>query len=425
MQRRDFLTVTSALALGSFTACTRKESVANPPSTGTPWQRDLRFLVDNLTTRHPNPFFHYPRSAWDLMVGELDASLSVLSESQFAARLIRLVAILGDPHTCVQASPAHAEVLPFTLRAYPEGCYVLSTTNGHPGWVGTRVEELNGVSVQTLLEGVRPYLHALTAGDVRELGPEALRYPKLMDGAGLLPYASTYMVRGTDQAGNRIEGAFQPMSVGQWGAASKLLLAPGQTALPLYESRSAENYFLHRFEAERAHYVRYRACRDMPGIPFADLAALILAGLDANPDDRLIVDLRGNGGGSTEVFRPLAEGIAARPRLLQRGKLFGLMDNGVFSSALLHAVQLSQIPTCLLFGEPPRQAVNLYGEVLTFQLPNSGYTIRHSTRAYILDPTHPGDFTTQLQPSQMIAEGAQDRFGASDPVLQAALAYLP
>ena len=54
-------------------------------------------------------------------------------------------------------------------------------------------------------------------------------------------------------------------------------------------------------------YVQYNRCANDPAKPFADFARELFAFADAHPVDRVVVDLRYNGGGNSRVIAPLID----------------------------------------------------------------------------------------------------------------------
>jgi hypothetical protein len=113
----------------------------------------------------------------------------------------------------------------------------------------------------------------------------------------------------------------------------------------------------------------------------------------------IAVDLRANGGGSSEVvneflrylpitnytdygalvrYGPLVEGggpsqTASDPytNLTFHGTVYVLTSSGTFSSAMMFAVILRDNNLCRVIGQPPGNKPSSYGDVLSFQMPNS------------------------------------------------------
>ncbi|MCA9674335.1 MAG: hypothetical protein KC464_04760, partial [Myxococcales bacterium] len=165
-------------------------------------------------------------------------------------------------------------------------------------------------------------------------------------------------------------------------------------------------------EADHMVYLQYNACVDAPGQPFADFAAATLAFADGHPVERFVIDLRFNGGGNSELIRPLLDGLIARPALA-RG-LYVIIGRDTFSSAVLDAILLARAGAVLV-GEPSGGRPSHHGEVQTFTLPRSHLRVSYSTK-YFDNPDFPGD---AIEPAIAVPQRAADWFAGRDPALDA------
>lgn len=146
--------------------------------------------------------------------------------------------------------------------------------------------------------------------------------------------------------------------------------------------------------------------------------------MDAAPTavTRVVIDLRGNGGGNSTILRPLLDGLKERPALKARGHLYALVDAGTFSSGLLAAVVLRQDLKAILVGEPPGEKPNSYGEVRPLTLPNSRLFIQYSTKFFRMSGS--ADPPT-YEPDVIVRRSIADALAGRDPVLDTALALPP
>ena len=87
---------------------------------------------------------------------------------------------------------------------------------------------------------------------------------------------------------------------------------PSGGPYPQYLLGANQNYWFVYEPANRMLYFRYNSCTDTPGNPFAAFAANLLATLDSNPVDTVVLDLRRNVGGDSSVWNPLLTGLAER-----------------------------------------------------------------------------------------------------------------
>ncbi|HEY6401570.1 MAG TPA: S41 family peptidase, partial [Blastocatellia bacterium] len=160
-----------------------------------------------------------------------------------------------------------------------------------------------------------------------------------------------------------------------------------------------------------------------PSQPFNRFAADLLKFMDQNPVERVVIDLRLNGGGNSAIFDPLIKALSRRRHVSkqrgQQGKLFVLIGRRTFSSALLNAVELKEETKPILVGEPAGQRPNFYGEVETMRLPYSRLRVHYSTRFF---KTMDGD-PPALAPDIEVEPSSSDYMSGRDPVLEQALSY--
>ena len=169
-----------------------------------------------------------------------------------------------------------------------------------------------------------------------------------------------------------------------------------------------------------ALYVKYNRCADSPKHSFAGFADAVMAAAEDPAVTRIIVDVRHNGGGNSEVFRPLV------PRLREWAAddpgrvLVAVIGRGTFSSGQMNAADLRKIGAVVV-GEPTGQKPNAFGEIKTFTLPRSGLTVRYSTKRFETDPSDP----PSMMPDVAVGSLSTDFFAGRDPVLDAALSAAP
>ncbi|MGY2733517.1 hypothetical protein [Sphingomonas sp. UYP23] len=104
--------------------------------------------------------------------------------------------------------------------------------------------------------------------------------------------------------------------------------------------------------------------------------------IDRSGTNRLILDLRENGGGDfCEGLKYVVEPLAAR-RVNRPGHLVVLVGPRTFSAAMSNAAHFRQTTSALLIGEPIGERPNSYQEADEVVLPYTGWTLRYSTRLY-------------------------------------------
>jgi C-terminal processing protease CtpA/Prc len=141
----------------------------------------------------------------------------------------------------------------------------------------------------------------------------------------------------------------------------------------------------------------------------------LLKTIEAGPTERLIIDLRQNGGGDlTKVRMHLIPAVKAHPRINQKGHLFVIIGRQTYSAAMSNATDFRRETNAILVGEPTGARPNGYQESYRFVLPNSQFNISCSTRFYQFQD----EDTPAVMPDKLI-EPSWDAYQAGrDPVLE-------
>ena len=178
------------------------------------------------------------------------------------------------------------------------------------------------------------------------------------------------------------------------------------------------NYWYEYLPEAQCLYIQYNKCRNDPDDPFAGFVTALFAFTGEHRPQRVIVDLRFNGGGSSSVIKPLLDGLKSRPELAAKGHLYALVGSQTFSSGLMAAIDLRDSLHAILIGGPTGNKPNHYGEQRNVSLPNSRLVVHYSTKHFhlILDADPP-----TLAPDITVSPAISDFLAGRDPVLEAAL----
>lgn len=330
------------------------------------WRQDITFLSTELPRLHVNAFFRTPKGEFEATAASLSGAVPTLSDAQVIAGLARLSALIGDAHTAVALDQpaARFRTLPFELMWFDDGLYTLGS--------GARVVAMGSLTPEQALLAVAPYISHENVFWLRQRSASYLARREVLELIGAWPRWTLEI------AGQRVVVDLSAPS----GPAFLGIDDGAPLFTPLTRRNPERNYWYTYLDSARTLYFRYNRCQEDPLQPFAGFAAELLRVFDSQPVERLVIDFRGNGGGSSAVIQPFYDGLQARFSRLGAVHLFSLIDRGVFSSALLNALPLKGVPFVHVIGEPTGGKPAHYGEVRTFQLPNSGLTASYSVRYF-------------------------------------------
>ncbi|MCB1025955.1 MAG: tetratricopeptide repeat protein, partial [Acidobacteria bacterium] len=94
--------------------------------------------------------------------------------------------------------------------------------------------------------------------------------------------------------------------------------------------------------------------------------------------DKLVLDIRFNGGGNNTLIKPIIRGIIKLDNIDRPGHLFVITGRETFSAAQNLTNELENWTKVTFVGEPTGSHVNLYGDAKTYEMPNSKLPVRIS-----------------------------------------------
>lgn len=353
----------------------------------TPVQRhaDLDALAVGIEKYHANAFHLIPRAEWRRHVHALDERLDALPPDQLPMAFSELASLIGDGHTGVRL-PSDTPRLPLGLMWFGKDLRVVRADLANRDLLGMRIATIGGEPLG------RVHLQILRLIPQRQNHWLFLsRSPRLLRRGDVLGYLG--LARGSavrlslqDDRGRTIERSI-PLS----GDVADAALIPVGGTLPRYQRRPGQPLWWEPLTADTI-YVAFQDYDEL-----RTRSAALLADIDRTRPARVILDLRDNPGGDFTVFREsLLAGILARPWLNRSGRLYAIINRGLFSAAMVNAADLLTRTHAIVVGEPIGERPNEYAEVRFFNLPNSHITYGVSTKYYRTVPGDPAAIRPQI-----------------------------
>jgi len=392
---------------------------APPPPAATRdgrWIQDVDYMTSQLARLHPNLFFATPRSEFEAAAQQLKDRVPQLQDHEVVVGLMRVAALPGDAHTAVQRwSGFHR--LPVRLERLADGLYVVAAEASLTEALGARLVAVGDVEAAALEAGAAALVSHENDAWLRNQVPDLLAVPEVLYALG-----ATRSPTGARVWLQRTGGPLFALDLEARTPLPPLVDVTTAAGFPqpLHAQRTGENYWMTEVEGSRAIYVHYRRCQN-GSEPFAAFAGRLFRLLDEGGADRLVVDVRHNGGGNSDVDDALMNGLQGRAAWRGRGRLFCLIGSGTFSSAVWTANDLQRLGAVLV-GTPTGGRPNSYGNVQTLVLPSSRLEVSYSTRYFrIIEASDPAS----LMPEVMVEPTIEDVRTGRDPLLEAALRFTP
>lgn len=387
------------------------------------WHQDLDFFATKFSTVQLDFDKLFPSAKFHQDVSDLERDVPQLSDSEVILRLMRLVAGPGVSHITVHWPEGKLAFhwYPLQVYWYADGLAVTGAAEEYTAALGARLVKIGSMTPEQLETAVAPYISHENLPWLHELSPEFMLTQEVASHFDLTSPDGTLEITLAKPGAEPFKLRAAPLS-----SRANLHMVTANEALhlpPLLYRKWPKSYYWYEFLPDKhALYIQYSRCADDSRKSFKDFAEELFQFVDSKkgPDEirRVVVDLRFNQGGNSEVVRPLVEGLKARHTLSAKGHLYVLIGRETFSSGLLAAFDFRDQLHAILVGEPTGGNPNQYGEIKVFTLPNSNIQVQYTTKYFRLfkdsDPA-------TLAPDVTVERSIADFLHGGDPVLDAAL----
>jgi len=397
---------------------------ADPFADQSAFAGDLAALYSEMKARHPNLYRLYTPAEWDARYAALQAKIPELDWPHFVVALHRFVAMAGDGHTNLFSKrlvgPGFAERYAVRFAMFSDGLYVVAATPDIRQAIGGRVVAVNGhpiLDVERAEAGLTGHDSPLWAAawiptlllypgnlaglDLAGTGPEMDLTLAMPDGALI---TVTVPIEPFDQPGER-PTVFD-------------VLGNGQSA-PAWQTQDLPLTYTY-WPDSKTVYAMFSHVRNGVVESLRQVADKMFAFIAANDVQRLVIDVRRNGGGNNHLLAPLIDG-ARTSKLNRPGGLYVLIGRQTFSAAQNFVNRMENSTQVLFAGEPTGASPNLVCETETFRLPRTGLAVLISTRRW--QDSAPGDHRIWTMPDIPATVSFDDYVNGRDPVIAAVLAF--
>ncbi|THH37902.1 tetratricopeptide repeat protein [Neolewinella litorea] len=355
------------------------------------WRQDLRFLQRTIHEEYPFLFKKVSAEDFDAAVEELYTDIPELEDHEVVVGLARIVALFGYGHTNIWLSgwgpdnPFGFREMPYRLYWFSDGIFVQGAHREYAEAVGARVTHVEGMPVEKALEAIRPVVSVENEQFFKSAGPVQLANPAVLHAQGITPELKDEITLTLEKDGEPFDVTFAPVdSTGDhvhYGLVQEdeqWLDARDNATTPLWLKHLDRPYFYEYLPDSKTVYVRQSKVRDDTTQILPDFYAEVFQFVEDNEVDRLVLDLRLNGGGNNYKNKDVIRGIIQTEKIDQPGKLFVIIGRRTFSAAQNLVNELDNYTNAIFVGEPTSENVNFYGDNRPVELPNSKIEARLS-----------------------------------------------
>ena len=390
---------------------------AAPQDTPSPagWREDIAFLERQLPARHGGP----APPEFGRQLRDLAREIDGLPRGTAIVRIAAALATFQDSHTELPlAQPAAAlQRYPLVFYQFAEGLHLIAAPDAFRSVLGGRLVAIGGVPSGEVVRRLMPLVAQESDVEAVHVMPEYLTIPEALHAFGVGDASAEMPFELQLPEGNRTVHV-RPAARNQFPTLVTLRQSAGVKP-PLARSRPDTNHWFTLDRDSRVLYLSFASSSDQQGKPsIGSVVSDFFELVDRERPERVVIDLRLNSGGNMEKHAPLLDGIARRPWLRERGRLYVLVGRATYSAGLLLATELRRAASPIMVGETPRGLPNRQGEVKRLTLPRSGLAVSYSSSFHRRAP----DLEGRLLPVDIVVPAGFAAYAAGvDEAYQAAV----
>ena len=384
------------------------------------WQSDIDILLKLMRQQHivyrstPLPPELLARAE------KLKESVSEFSDEGMLNELEKLMYYMHDGHSYVlpiaTKGPA-AHCLPLHFYLFSDGAFLIDAEEPYRHLIGCKVEQINGTSVERIVDDMQAYIHQDNVHTVKWLAPTVMRFRGVYETYGLPALSKDMPLTLTDRSQNTTTQKINFVPAANFRGIPKLHPSrlPEAPPAPLYLTRVSTHYWYEYIPERKLLYFQFNQVRDAQDQSIAQFSTGLGDGLKAERPDLFIIDVRHNNGGNLGLLPPLVAVIRDYENQNPAAKIVVITGRNTFSAAQVFIAQLDRDTKAIFAGEPSSSRPNFVGEEGNeFVLPWSGATGNIST---LYHETIPGDDRQWIEPEFAVALSSQAYFANQDPVM--------
>jgi hypothetical protein len=353
-------------------------------------------------------------------VKKLSDEVSKLTDAQIITGLFKMTRMPGDGHTTVRNAPQFQKQLPVQFYLFNEGLFITAAAPEQADLAGAQVLKIGDSPVDKVIETLDPLISRDNTMWIKFVAPNFMRNPIMLNGVGIIPDTEKANITVRDAGGNTRSvtlsaTAGQPLPT--WVTARKDATNPE----PLYLKNRRTPYWYEYLPDSKTVFFQYNQVGNKADEPLTAFCEKLFKFINENEVERLVIDMRWNGGGNNFLNRPLVQGLIRNEKINKRGKLFVIVGRNTFSAAMNGATEIEQQTSAIFVGEPTGSAPNFVGETIGFELPYS--KVSGSISDLYWQKSTAMDYRTWIGPT-IYAPPSFELFKANrDPAMEAILNY--
>lgn len=424
-----FVLVISANAQGDHSSQPVKKD-APKILTAADWQSDLKFLQQTVHKDYPFLFKNITAKDFNAEVEKLYMAMPAMQDHERLSGIARIIALFKYGHTNIgwRESPVKYHVVPVNFYWFSDGIYVEGAEKKYEEIIGAKLLKVETVPVEKALIAVKPLVPSENDQYFKSHGLDFLTIPEALHAQRLTKQLKNSVTYTFEKDGKIFDlsipavDAFRfPRRYGFVTHGADWLSVRNQSSTPNYLKNLEKIYYYEYLPETKTVYVRHSQILDDPQEAIPAFYKKVFEFIEKNDVEKLVLDVRLNGGGNNYKNKPIVTGIIESSKINKPGKLFVIIGRRTFSACQNLVNELSNYTNTLFVGEPTSENINFYGDNRRVELPKTKIPVFLSFAWWQDKPQW--ENAPWLAP-QLVVEMSFDEYKTNkDPILDACLKF--
>lgn len=344
------------------------------------WQYDLDYLGQKLEERHANLYHTYDKQRFWKDINELKVLSNSISDKELLIRISELLAKVGDAHTFLDFRNQRNweyKRIPLEVNYFNDGLYVIGSNVNLKHLIGSKISAINSHPIDTIIKRVE------------YVGYNENVFTRLISVSRFIIYPDVLKRFGFATNVNSVDVEFEKRNKStiteiipiaqdsiKWVFAHN---GDGQRYPMTYQQTDSIFWFGYEQKSQLL-YIQINKCRENETHQFETLSEDILKITSEKRPKKLVIDLRRNVGGNSQLTYPLLYALTKYEKDVPEGQIFIIIGRWTLSASIVLSVEIGKFCNPIFIGEPTGAAPNLFGEnSYPLTLPNSEIEISYSS----------------------------------------------
>ncbi|WP_094603174.1 hypothetical protein SPSIL_035510 [Sporomusa silvacetica DSM 10669] len=293
------------------------------------WAEDLDQLANELPLLHKNLFFNQGKKQFYTSISMLKERVKSMDSYTIVMEIARIVAAIGDAHTSV-AVPRYKR-LPLECYWFQEGIVITSILPEFEGLLHNKVVKIGEMNIDRVVERLSGIVAHENQSFLMSQLPGYLICADILFGLNISNNIESIKVTLENHNNKQRDVIIPTIRYKDWQTDALHEKGRSSSELPLYR-KNKDKYFWSEFDPiKKLLYINYNSCRDMPNCTVEEFSQQLIKDVQSNEDiQKIVIDMRNNGGGNSELFKGYLKWLSTDDRLNCQGRIFVIVGRDTF-----------------------------------------------------------------------------------------------